>query len=107
MLQQFGFEHVLLAAEGLSCPSALLLAAWYPHRVGSLVLVDAAPPAETSAPPAREAPPDESLLARSLRECPPAWDVLRQSLRCPLVELAGDSPLLAAEIERLLTSGLP
>lgn len=97
VLNQFGFEHVVLAAEGLSCASALLAAAWYTHRVRTLVLIDAI----------REAPRDQPLLARSLRDCPPDWDQLRQALHCPVVEFAGESPALASEIERLLTSGLP
>jgi len=97
VLTQFGFEHIVLAAEGLSCASALLLAAWYPHRVGALALID----------PDIGPPTGNSLAARSLRECPPDWDGLRQRLQCPVVEFAGDSPTLASEIERLLTSGLP
>jgi pimeloyl-ACP methyl ester carboxylesterase len=97
VLNQFGFQHSVLAAEGLSCASALVLAAWYPHRVGSLALID------------RDigSPAGDSLTARSLRECPPVWDALRKGLHCPVVEFAGESPTLPSEIERLLTSGLP
>lgn len=97
VLNQFGFEHIVLVAEGQSCASALLLAAWYPHRVSTLVLVD----------PDIGPPAGDSLTARSLRECPPDWPRLRELASCSIVELAGDSPTLAPAIERLLTSGLP
>ena len=97
VLTQFGFEHIVLAAEGLSCTSALLLAAWYPRRVAAMALID----------PDLRPPTGDSLTARSLRECPPDWPRLRELARCTIVELAGDSPSLVSEIERLLTSGLP
>ena len=88
VLAQFGFEHTLIAAEGLACVSALLLAAWFPERVAALVLIDAS----------LIAPDGETLLARSMRDCPPQ----RPALHCPLVELSGTDPTLVGQLERLL-----
>jgi pimeloyl-ACP methyl ester carboxylesterase len=87
-LGQFGFERIVLVAEGLGSISALLLAAWYPLRVGALSLVD----------PVLNAPEGETLFARSLRDCP----MVRPPVECPVVELAGRSPTLVGHLQQLL-----
>lgn len=95
VLAQFGFERPLLAPEGASCISALLLAAWYPERVGALALIDAQPQS------------GDGIRARSLRDCPPDWQSIRAAVQCPIVELAGGSPELLGEVERLMGGPLP
>jgi pimeloyl-ACP methyl ester carboxylesterase len=76
VFDQFGFETPVLVGERAGCLAALLVAVWYPTRVGGLVLVDA-----TYAPPS-----GESLAARALRDCPPNWADLRAAIRCPVCE---------------------
>jgi pimeloyl-ACP methyl ester carboxylesterase len=88
VLAQFGFEQAVLAAEGLGCVVALLLAAWFPKRVSALALID----------PRFDAPQDETLLARSLRDCP----VVRPAMETRVVEVAGNSPTLVGVLEQLL-----
>jgi pimeloyl-ACP methyl ester carboxylesterase len=77
----------VLIAEGLSCASAILLAAWYPEDVRALLLVDSRPPE------------DDALLARSLRDCPPEWVKLRAGISGPVLEVTAD-PL--AHLQTLL-----
>lgn len=81
VLAQFGFAAPTLVGEGSGCAAALLVAAWYPARLGALVLVDAR----------WDAPERDSLFARSLRECPPDVTALRQSLTCPVEEVSAEA----------------
>jgi pimeloyl-ACP methyl ester carboxylesterase len=75
VLAQFGFAAPIVVGEGLGCAAALLVAAWYPERVGGLVLLDA-----------RYQSSGDSQLERSLRECPPDVEVLRREVQCPVLE---------------------
>jgi pimeloyl-ACP methyl ester carboxylesterase len=75
VLDQFGCVDASLVAEGTACVTALLLATWYPHHVGRLVLVQPGCAAE-----------GDSLEARALRDCPPDLSRLRLELGCPLYE---------------------
>jgi pimeloyl-ACP methyl ester carboxylesterase len=86
LFAQFGFQDVGVVAEGLSCASARLLAAWYPELVHALVLLD------------EQLPEGDALLARSLRDCPP----LRHPLACPVVELASTGTAVLNELQTLL-----
>jgi pimeloyl-ACP methyl ester carboxylesterase len=90
-LDQFGFLSPVLIGERLGCVAALLIAAWHPDRVASLVLVD----------PTYTAPPEHasSVEARALRDCPPDWPSLHAAVHCPVLVLHWDD----AGVERLQT----
>jgi pimeloyl-ACP methyl ester carboxylesterase len=89
VLDQFGFEAPALISERLGCLTALLVAAWYPERVGCLVLVDMT--LETS-----------GLMAQALRDCPPDLARLRATVRCPVLESTD-----LADIETFVRGTLP
>jgi hypothetical protein len=74
-MDQFGLVDAIVVAEGVACVTAMLLAAWYSHHVGRLVLVQP-----------RCALDGESLQALALRDCPPDWVRLRADLKCPVEE---------------------
>ncbi|HEV7664075.1 MAG TPA: alpha/beta hydrolase [Chloroflexota bacterium] len=74
-LDQFGFVEPTLVGERLGCVAALLLAAWYPERVGRLVLID----------PTYDPPASDNIAARALLDCPPDWPALRARTRCPVL----------------------
>jgi pimeloyl-ACP methyl ester carboxylesterase len=93
LFAQLGLDRVTVLAEGTGCATAVLLAAWHPERVGALLLIDATRPAE-----------GDAMMARSLRECPPDWSTVRLALNCAVVELAGTSPTLVAQVEQCLGS---
>ncbi|HEX8968999.1 MAG TPA: alpha/beta hydrolase [Chloroflexota bacterium] len=97
MLQQFGFAAPVLAAEGLGCAAALIVAAWYPGRVAGVALIDAT----------YSAPPGDSLEARALRDCPPDWPGLIRQIRCPVLDVRGTALSLVADIEAFLAATLP
>jgi pimeloyl-ACP methyl ester carboxylesterase len=84
VLDQFGFVDATLVAEGTACVTALLLAAWYPHYLGRLVLVQP-----------RGAAEGDSLEARALRDCPPDLSRLRVDLACALYEAASAEEVAA------------
>jgi pimeloyl-ACP methyl ester carboxylesterase len=86
LLAQFGFLNIVLVAEGLSCASAVLLAAWYPEHVRALVLVG------------ERQPDGDTLLARSLRDCPP----VRQHLTCPVIHMPTTESGLREQVQKLL-----
>jgi pimeloyl-ACP methyl ester carboxylesterase len=94
MLDQFGFSAPVLIGEGLGCLAALIVSAWYPTRVGGLVLVDTA----------WEPPPGDSVAARALRDCPPNLAALHGAVRCPVVEVPPASTSLAQDIEAFLAA---
>jgi pimeloyl-ACP methyl ester carboxylesterase len=88
-LDQFGFERPVLVGERLGCVAALLVAAWYPHRVAGLVLIVAAaldPESLNSTEVPQTA--DGFLRARALKDCPPDWGSLRAAVECPVLELS-------------------
>jgi pimeloyl-ACP methyl ester carboxylesterase len=97
MVEQFGFESPVLLGERLGCVAALLLAAWYPGRVGGLILFDA-----TDQPP-----PGDSVAARALRECPPRSAALRQAVRCRVLEVDGARASIADDVGAFLAATLP
>jgi pimeloyl-ACP methyl ester carboxylesterase len=97
VLDQFGFVSPVLVGEGVGCVSVALIAAWYPERVGGLVLVDA-----TCAAPA-----GGSLEARALRDCPPDWPALRSRLRCDVLDVRADDASLVPRIEAFAAAPLP
>jgi len=92
VFDQFGFAAATVVGEGRACLAALLLAAWYPERVGRLALVDFGCEPSTS----------DELFARSVRECPPDLPVLRARVGCPVLETSS-----VHEIETFITSPLP
>jgi pimeloyl-ACP methyl ester carboxylesterase len=75
VMDQFGFLHAIVVAEGVACVTALLLATWYSQHVGRVVLVQP-----------RFALDGKSLQARALRDCPPDCVRLRADLKCPVEE---------------------
>jgi pimeloyl-ACP methyl ester carboxylesterase len=83
VLAQFGFAAPTVVAEGYGCVAALLLAAWYPARLGALVLVDAM----------WAAPRGESVAARALRECPPDVNALRLTITCEVHDVSAEALL--------------
>ena len=93
-LDQFGFTSPILVGQRLACLSVLVVAAWYPSRVGGLVLVD----------PNVGMPPGDSIEARALRDCPPDWPALRAAVTCPVCELHGGSAALSEEIDAFATA---
>jgi pimeloyl-ACP methyl ester carboxylesterase len=97
VLDQFGFPQPVVVGERLGCLPVVLVAAWYPYRVGQIILVD----------PTRAASGGNSVVARALRECPPDWAALRARLACDVLELAADDPLLVARVEAVLAAPLP
>ena len=92
VLSQFGFRTPVLVGERLGCVTALVAAAWYPDRVGGLIL----------AHPVYDPPRSEGVAARALRDCPPDWSRLRAAVRCPILESAGPQ-----DVEAFLTAQLP
>jgi pimeloyl-ACP methyl ester carboxylesterase len=87
VLDQFGFVRPVVLGEQLSCHTVLILAAWYPTRVGTVILVE----------PQYARPTGDTLEARALRDCPPDWPQLRANVRCPIF-VAADVP----DVERFL-----
>jgi pimeloyl-ACP methyl ester carboxylesterase len=98
VLDQFGFLQLqpVLLGEGLGCLPVVLVAAWYPQRVGSLILVD----------PTLHSVGDD-VGAMSLRECPPDWPTLRARVACEVLELSDDPSLLARLEKAFLAAPLP
>ena len=92
VLSQFGFRAPVLMGERLGCVTALVAAAWSPHRVAGLILFD----------PVYDTPRSESLAARALRDCPPDWPALRSAVRCPVLERSA-----AEDVEAFLAATLP
>ena len=78
-LDQFGFEQPILVSEGFGCIIALLLAAWHPSRIASVVMID---------PMYAPSSVHDGLEARALRDCPPNVTTLRAAIQCPLLEIA-------------------
>jgi pimeloyl-ACP methyl ester carboxylesterase len=97
VLSQFGFASPVLVGEGLGCVPAMIVAAWYPDRVGRIILVA----------PAVEPPPGDDAGAWALRECPPDWTALRARVSCDVLEVAADDPSLVERVEALLAAPLP
>ena len=89
MLDQFGLPSPILVGERAGCLTVLLVAAWYPGRVGGLVLVD----------PEFEPPPGETVEARALGDCPPDWPALRSAVTCPVCAVRGDAQSFVREID--------
>ena len=73
VLDQFGFVAPVLVGVGVGCVTAVLVAAWYPDRVGRLILID----------PSLEG---GGLVGQSLRDCRPDMAGLRAGLTCPVLE---------------------
>jgi pimeloyl-ACP methyl ester carboxylesterase len=97
VLDQFSFVDPVLAGEGAGCIASTLVAAWYPNRVGRLVLVD----------PRFEPPAGEDVGAWSLHDCPPDLDALRARLTCDVLEMRAEDSSFLQHIEALLTARLP
>jgi pimeloyl-ACP methyl ester carboxylesterase len=91
VLAQFGFASPIVVGEGLGCAAALVVAAWYPERVGRLILVSATYRSS-----------GDNLVVRSLRECPLDVTALRQAIQCPVLETAS-----VDEIQQFLRTPLP
>jgi pimeloyl-ACP methyl ester carboxylesterase len=95
VLDQFGFRQPVLVGERLGCLPVTLVAAWYPARVGGVILVDATLDSV-----------GDDIAALSLRECPPDWRVLRARVGCEVLELS-DDPSLLARVQTFLAARLP
>jgi len=95
VLDQFGFLSPVVLGERAGCISVMLVAAWYPERVGRVVLVD---PTLASV--------GDDVRALSLRECPPDWRALRARVGCEVRELS-DGPSLVALVKTFLEAPLP
>jgi pimeloyl-ACP methyl ester carboxylesterase len=87
LLDQFGFLHPMLIAEGMASAAALLVGAWHPGRIAKLVLVE----------PTYEPPASDRVEARALRDCPPDWPRLRAAVDCAVHTLRWN----ASAVERL------
>jgi pimeloyl-ACP methyl ester carboxylesterase len=100
VLSQFGFLQPVLIGEGLGCLAVVILAAWYPERVGRLILVG----------PTYAAPEDrveDGIEARALQECPPDSPALLRSVRCDVLQMPADDPALLERVEAFLATRLP
>jgi len=95
VLDQFGFLSPVVLGERRGCTSVMLVAAWYPERVGRVVLVD---PTLASV--------GDDVRALSLRDCPPDWRALRARMACEVLELTDDASLLA-RVKTFLEAPLP
>lgn len=84
VITQFGFEAPIVVGEGLGCITALVVAAWYPYAVGSLLFVNSVWGAT-----------GDSIETRALRECPPDVDALRRAVRCQLSEVTSADEVAA------------
>jgi pimeloyl-ACP methyl ester carboxylesterase len=96
VLEQFGFISPVVLGERAGCLSVMLVAAWYPERVGRVVLVD----------PTLE-PEGDDIAALSLRECPPDWRALRAKAACEVLELSSADPALVERVKTFLEAPLP
>jgi len=74
----------------------MLVAAWYPERVGRVVLVDHT-----------LEPEGDDIAALSLRECPADWRALRDRVGCDVLELRSADPALVERVKTLLEAPLP
>jgi pimeloyl-ACP methyl ester carboxylesterase len=97
VLDQFGFVTPVLVGEGLGCVPVVLVAAWYPERMGGLVLVDAT----------WEASSGDGVEAQALRDCPPDWAALRSRVNCGVLELRADDAALVPRVEAFAAAPLP
>ena len=97
VVEQFGFRSPVLLGERLGCVQALLLAAWYPERVGGLILLEAS----------GQPPGGDDVAARALRDCPPDVAALRRAVRCRVLELSDGSVSLTSDVEAFLAATLP
>jgi pimeloyl-ACP methyl ester carboxylesterase len=97
ILSQFGFTTPVVVGEGVGCVPVVVVAAWYPERLGRVLLVDP-----------NAAPPDgDDAAAWSLRDCPPDWRALRARLTRGVLEVPADDPSLVARVEAALAAPLP
>jgi pimeloyl-ACP methyl ester carboxylesterase len=55
--------------------ASLLVGAWYPDRVGRLILID----------PSYDSPSLQGVAERALRDCPLDWRSLRAAVTCPVL----------------------
>ncbi len=90
-LDQFGFEQPTLVGERLGSVAALLVAAWYPDRIGRLILID----------PSYDSPSSEGVANRALRDCPLDWPALRAAVKCPTL-VVGWSATALTTVEAFL-----
>jgi len=100
VLDQFGFASPILVGERVGCVPLVLVAAWYPERLGGVILVD-----PTSEPPA--AVHGSGPEAWSLRDCPPDLGALQARLTCKVLETSAQSADLMHTIEAFLQAQLP
>jgi len=99
VLDQFGFASPILVGERVGCVPLVLVAAWYPERLGGVILVD-----PTSEPPTVHGSGPE---AWSLRDCPPDLGALQARLTCKVLETSAQSADLMHTIEAFLQAQLP
>ena len=97
VLNQFGFQSPVVLGEGVACVPVAVVAAWYPERVGRLVLVS--PSVE---PTAGDDPATWSLL-----DSPPNLAALRARVTCDVLEVSASDPVLVSRIEGFLAAQLP